>query len=242
MCKIFIVEDELYVRDEIKFMLKNYASLEIVGDADNSLDAVIGIQNTNPDVVFLDIKLGDLDGITLAKKIIGMKKDIKIVFVTAFDHYAVEGFELNAVDYVLKPFSEERLAKTVKRITHDESAEPKTTIPSKTNDKLIMKDNKVWKIVDIKDICYFQSQDHVTTAVTISGAYTLGYTLRDLEEQLPGNTFIRIHKSFILNVGFIDEIIPWFNYTYKISVKNGCGELPIGRSYMKKFKSALMLS
>jgi two-component system response regulator LytT len=242
VCKIFIVEDELYVRDEIKFILKKHASLEVVGEADNSLDAVLGIQNTNPNVVFLDIKLGDLDGITLAKKIIEMNKDIKIVFVTAFDHYAVEGFELNAVDYVLKPFSEERLAKTVKRIIHDEPTESKSAIPSKANDKLIMKDNKVWKIVDIKDICYFQCQDHVTTAVTVSGSYTLGYTLRDLEAQLPENTFIRIHKSFILNIGFIHEIIPWFNYTYKITIKNGCGELPVGRSYMKKFKSALMLS
>ena len=242
MCKIFIVEDELYVRDEIKFMLKSYASLEIVGEADNSLDAVLGIQNTNPDVVFLDIKLGDLDGITLAKKIIEMNKDIKIVFVTAFDHYAVEGFELNAVDYVLKPFSEERLAKTVKRITHNESAEPRTAVHPKANDRLIMKDNKVWKIVDVKDICYFQSQDHLTTAVTVSGSYTLGYTLRELEAQLPSNTFIRIHKSFILNIGFIHEIIPWFNYTYKITMKDGGGELPVGRSYMKKFKSTLMLS
>ena len=241
MCKIFIVEDELHVREEIKFMLKSYASLEVVGEADNSLDAVLGIQGTNPDVVFLDIKLGGPDGITLAKKLIEMNKEIKIVFVTAFDDYAVEGFELNAVDYVLKPFSEERLLKTVKRITRDEPPEPRAAVLPKTAGKLIMKSNKVWKIVDVKDIRYFQSQDHLTTAVTASGSYTLGYTLRELEAQLPASAFIRIHKSFILNIGFINEIIPWFNYTYKITIKDG-GELPVGRSYMKKFKSALMLS
>lgn len=242
MFKVFIVEDELYVRDEIKFMLKKHGSLEIVGEADNSLDAIVGIEDTKPDVIFLDIKLGDIDGITLAKKILERNSDVKLVFITAFEHYAVEGFELNAVDYILKPFNEERLSKTIKRITDSDYKNSKYASPSKTNDKLIMKDKNVWKIVDVKDISYFQSQDHNTTAVTTSGIFTLSYSLKELEEQLPNSVFIRIHKSFILNVNFIHEIIPWFNYTYKITIKNGYGEIPVGRSYMRKFKSTLMLS
>lgn len=239
--RVFIVEDEAYVRDEIKYMLAAYDQLEIVGEADNSLDAICCIQELKPDVAFLDIKLGDIDGITLAKKIVAILPDIRLVFVTAFDSYAVAGFELNAVDYVLKPFSEERLAKTVERLQRDLPAENATPGPEKGNDRLIVKKNHVWKLIEIADIHYFQSQDHATLAVTEDDAYTLDYTLRELEAQLRPDRFLRTHKSFIVNLDRVHEIIPWFNYTYKIRLKNRSDELPVSRSYIKKFKAALHL-
>lgn len=237
--KVFIVEDEICVRDEIKYLLGRYSTLEIVGEADNSFDAVRRILSLKPDVVFLDIKLGEaVDGITLAQTLQEMSPAIRIVFVTAFEDYAVRGFELNAVDYVLKPFNEARLAKTVERLLQNRPADNLPASAGRHGDRIIMKKNLGWKLVDIPDIYYFQSQDHVTLAVTETDTYTLNYTLRELELQMPA-TFLRTHKSFIVNVEFIHEIVPWFNYTYRITLKNNRGEIPVGRSYMKKFKSTL---
>ncbi len=244
--KVFIVEDEAYVRDEIKYLLARYDRLEVIGEADNPFDAICEVHSLKPDVVFLDIKLhGDIDGVALGRKIAEAHPSTRIVFVTAFDDRAVDGFELGAVDYVLKPFSEERLSKTVERLLQDTPAPP-ANVPfspsARANDKIIMRKNQIWKLVDIGDIYYFQSQDHATLAVTETDAYTLNYTLRELENQLPPDKFLRTHKSFIVNADYIHEIIPWFNYTYKIALKSEKGEIPVSRSYMKKFKSTLVMA
>lgn len=243
--RVFIVEDEAHVRDEIKYLLGRYKHIQVVGEADNSLDAICGVNSLRPDVVFLDIKLHDLiDGIALGNKIAEVQPAVKIVFVTAFDDRAVEGFEMGAVDYVLKPFSEERLAKTIDRLSQDAPAGPQPPNPStygKTGDKIILKKNEVWKLLDLHEIYFFQCMDHTTQAVTESDEFNLNYTLRELENTLPREKFIRTHKSFIVNVDYIHEIIPWFNYTYKIALKNERGEIPVSRSYMKKFKSTLSL-
>lgn len=250
--RVFVVEDEAYVRDEIKFMLGKYEALEVVGEADNSFDAICSIQALKPDVAFLDIKLGGVSGLTLARKIHELEPQVRIVFVTAYEAHAIEGFELNAVDYVLKPFSEERLAKTVERLLAAEQTTPTVSLPieysqppaaaPKTQDKLIMKKNDAWKLVEAADICYFQSEGHKTFAVTQRETYSLNYTLRELEEQLAAAKFLRTHKSFIVNTDFIDEIIPWFNYTFKIKLRGCPDEVPVGRSYMKQFKSTLTIA
>lgn len=243
--KVFIVEDEVYVRDEIRYLLGGYDRLEVVGEADNPFDAICGIHSLQPDIVFLDIKLhSTVDGIALGRKIIEADPAVRIVFVTAFDDRAVEGFELGAVDYVLKPFSAERLAKTVERLLHEApSALPDASSPSgRTSDKIIMKKNGVWKLVDVGDICYLQSRDHTTLAVTKTDVYSMNHTLRDLEKQLPPDRFLRTHKSFIVNLNCVHEIIPWFNYTYKIVLKDEKGEIPVSRGYIKRFKSTLIMA
>lgn len=238
--RVLLVEDEAYVRDEIRFMLEKYDRLNIVGEADNSFDAIFNIQTLRPDIVFCDIKLGDIDGITLAKKITEIDPKIKIVFVTAYENFAVEGFELNAVDYVLKPFSEERLAKTVNRILQPEQAQTQISAVQKS-EKLIMKKNDIWKMIDTAEICYFQAEGHKITAVTSDEAYSLNYTLCDLEQTLPAGKFLRIHKSVIVNTDSIDEIIPWFNYTYKIKLRHCKDEVFVSRNYIKQFKSTLLI-
>jgi Response regulator of the LytR/AlgR family len=239
---VFLVEDEAFVRDELKFILGKYDQLEVIGEADNSLDAICSLTALRPEIVFLDIKLGDVNGIALAKKVREILPEIKIVFVTAFDDYAVEGFALDAVDYVLKPFSEERLAQTVERLLRDGGTTVPAAAPGRNNDKIIMRKNHVWKLVDIRDICYFQSSDHVTFAATEADTYSLNYTLRELELQLPADKFLRTHKSFIVNLDYVHEIEPFFNYTYKIRLKKRDLVVPVSRSYMKKFKAALSLA
>jgi len=238
--KVFLVEDEAYVRDEIRFMLGKYEQLKIVGEADNALDAICSIQNLSPDVVFLDIKLGDVSGITLGKKICETYPQIKVVFVTAYDHFAVQGFEQGAIDYVLKPFSEERLTKTVERLLQSasRSSQPAHAL---NKDKLVMKKNQVWKLVDIADIYYFQASGHKVTAVTESDAYGLNYTLKELGTMLPSNRFLRVQKNVIVNSDYIDEIIPWFNYTYKLAMKNDRGRIFVSRNYIRQFKATLLI-
>lgn len=239
--RVFIVEDEVYVRDEIRFMLEKHDHLEIVGEADNSFDAIFHIQDLRPDVVFCDIKLGDVDGITLVKKIMELDPEIRIVFVTAYENFAVEGFELNAVDYVLKPFSEERLTKTVERLLRPKQTQTQA-IPAQKSEKLIIKKNDIWKLVKAADICYFQAEGHKITAVTLKDTYSLNYSLRELEQMLPTDKFLRVHKSVIVNTDCIDEIVPWFNYTYKIKLKNMNDDIYVSRNYIKQFKSTLIIA
>lgn len=240
--KVFIVEDEPYVRDEIKYILGRYDQLAVAGEADNAFDAICAIQSLRPDIVFLDIQLGDIDGIALAKKITELDLSIKLVFITAFENYALEGFELNAVDYVLKPFSEQRLDKTVERLMQDQHAPEPPPLPANSNaNRIMVRQNNNWRLLDIADILYFQSQDHLTLAYTLKDAYSLNSTLRELEQQLPPSDFLRTHKSFIVNLRQINEIIPWFNYTYKITLRQKGVEIPVSRSYIKKFKAAVTI-
>lgn len=242
--KVLIVEDEAYVRDEIKYMLSRYDRLTIAGEADNPFDAICEVHKVKPDIVFLDIKLHDaIDGIELGKRIVQAAPHVRIVFVTAFDDRAIDGFEVGAVDYVLKPFSEERLSKTIERLLPEDAEDKhKKTLSRRGSDKIIMKKNQIWKPVDVADICYFKSSDHVTTAVTADDSYTLNLTLRELEDTLPPGLFLRTHKSFIVNLDCIHEIIPWFNYTYKIILKDRPEEIPVSRNYMKQFKATLAIS
>lgn len=238
--KVFIVEDEPCVRDEIKYMLGRYDQLAVAGEADNAFDAICAIQSLRPDIVFLDIQLGDIDGIALAKKITELDLSIKLVFITAFENYALEGFELNAVDYVLKPFSEQRLDKTVERLLQDQHAPAPPPLPANSGaNRIMVRQNNNWRLLDIEDILYFQSQDHLTLAYTLKDAYSLNSTLRELEQQLPPSDFLRTHKSFIVNLRQINEIIPWFNYTYKITLRQKGVEIPVSRSYIKKFKATV---
>lgn len=237
---VFIVDDEELIRNELKYLLERNPEIEVVGEAESAFEAIIAIKEKRPDAVFLDIKLGEVDGITLARKIRETEPRIKIVFVTALDNHAVESFELDALDYLLKPVSEERLDRTVARLLEN-SAGAQAAPPAPYADRIAVKHNQIWKLIDIGDIYYFNTKDHTTTAHTKSEVYSLNYPLRELEEQLDPENFLRTHKSYIVNVNLIDEIIPWFNYTYKITFREKAEELYVTRSYIKNFKSLLNL-
>lgn len=247
MFKVLIVDDEKYIRNELKYFLNKYDDIEICGESGEGEEAIKLAKHLKPDIVFLDIHLHDINGMLVARKMLETDKPPYIVFATAYDKYAIQGFQLNAVDYILKPFLEERIKVTIERIRKNiqnlNSKEKSIDVIEniKINlDKLCVTKNNKFILVDMSHIQYIQSTNNVVTVKTTVGVYDSNYSLKELEDRLIKTKFIRTHKSYIVNLDFIDEIIPWFNYTYKIKVKGieDC-EIPVSRNYMKKFKGIL---
>ncbi|MCT4563613.1 MAG: LytTR family DNA-binding domain-containing protein [Maledivibacter sp.] len=249
MLKVLIVDDEKYIRDELKCFLNEYDDIEICGESGEGEEAIELAKSLKPDIVFLDIHLHDISGMLVAEKMLEVDTPPYIVFATAYDEYAIQGFQLNAVDYILKPFLEERIKLTIERIRkniqlirHNKKSNEVLENKKISLDKLCVKQNNKLILVDTSCIQYIQSINNIIIVNTIDGVYNSNYSLKELEDRLKKIKFIRTHKSYIINLDFIDEIIPWFNYTYKIKVKGikDC-EIPVSRNYMKKFKGILGL-
>jgi len=240
--KALIVEDEEYSAIELKYLLKKVdKNIKVIGIINSGQKALNVIKKLNPDIVFLDIKLNDLNGLEIAKCLLSMDEGIKIIFTTAYDEYAVKAFELNALDYVLKPFSEERLKKTIEKIRRNNEVEAAglgkkfdevKKLPVKSDSKLIF--------IDIDEIIYIEAEGRNSIIKTGSGVYKSLYSLKNIEERLKNTCFFRVHKSYIINLKKIREVIPWFNNTYLIKL-SGCEgiEIPVSKNKANELKSIL---
>lgn len=250
MLRCLVVDDEKPAREEIMYILKQMDEVEVVGEASHGMEALKLIENLNPDVVFLDIQMPQMTGIEVARRLLDKGIELSIIFVTAYDQFALKAFEVNAVDYLLKPIDEDRLKKTIQKI-----------ISLKNNreilnyDKLtqLIKDMSLQKSspwisvyhnnrlipIETKDIIYITVEDKNTAIVTEKGKFETHYTLNELMEKLDPNIFFRSHKSYIVNLKYIESIEPWFNSTYNINLKHIKKVIPVSRSYSKKFKEKM---
>lgn len=244
--KVLIVDDEKYIRDELRYFLEKYDDIEICGESGEEQETLTLVETFKPDIVFLDIHLQDINGLLLARKIKENKTSPYIVFVTAYDKYAIEGFEINAADYILKPFSEERLKISIDRIKNwlnkkdgNKVSESDTNQEISLNKLCVEKNNRM-KLIDIQEILFIEAQNNNIIVHARNETYACNSTLRELEEKFKKSNFVRTHKSFVVNINYINEIIPWFNYTYKIKLKGKDNlEIPVSRNYLKKFKMLL---
>ena len=221
-----IVDDEQLARDELAYLLKNAGDINVVAQGKNGLEAVSLIREHNPDLVFLDVQMPGLDGFGVIKKLLDRKVPLpKIVFATAFDQYAVKAFEVNAVDYILKPFDKKRVAQAIEKarakieagsgpeekfetlVRMLESQKPQTA-------KILIKAAGRLFLTDPKDICYATIEDGVITVATSGHAGLEGQsncrTLEELFDNLDSNLFWRAHRSFLVNINHIREVVPWF--------------------------------
>ncbi|WP_058485006.1 LytR/AlgR family response regulator transcription factor [Defluviitalea phaphyphila] len=242
MIQVILVDDERPALEELEYMLEKYENIEVVGTYTDPLIALKEIKRKKPQVVFLDISMPEIDGFSLAKEIIKLNFKVNIVFVTAFDEYAISAFEINAVDYILKPLCEERLDSTINRIRDNikqdaikinsiqevvrQLKKPLIRIPVWKKDRIIL--------LDPKEILYCTVEGGETYVVTEKEKYFISDTLSHLEEELEG--FFRCHRSFLINTEYIDEIIPWFNNTYAVKMKNRDEEIPVSRRHSKVLK------
>lgn len=237
-----IVDDEKYIRDELKYFLEKDKEISIIaetGDGDEVMDLV---EKFHPDIVFLDIQIQDVNGLLLARKILDRKNPPYIILATAYNEYAIQGFEINVADYILKPFSEERLKIAIDRIKKQNKKENKNFAENEEMDldKLCVFQNNRFILMDTDEIQYIESRKNDIIVHARDGEYHCNYSLKELEERFKKKKFIRTHKSYIVNIDFINEIIPWFNYTYKIKIKEKENiEIPVSRNYLKKFKRLL---
>ena len=248
-----IVDDEQLARDELAFLLKGVDDVEVVAQGKNGVEAVNLIREHSPDLVFLDVQMPGLDGFGVIKKLLDKKLPVpKIVFATAFDKYAVKAFEVNAVDYLLKPFDRRRVAQSVQKArstmeTSDVASDKWETVVRMLEAqksqavKVLLKAAGRMFLVNQKDICFASISDGVITVVTAGANGMEGQsncrTLEELFESLDENLFWRAHRSFLVNINRIREVVPWFKSSYQLRMDDKKQtEIPVSRAQTKRLR------
>ncbi len=242
MIRIYIVDDEPLSRDELKYLLKRSKDTDIVGESDNLETAIEDIASLKPDLLFLDIELAGENGLDLAKRLIHLPYCPAIVFATAYDQYAIDAFNLDAIDYILKPFEEERVFKTLEKAKKRKPAAPESqdsgeSVPAAAfSEKLpVLVDDRI-VILSYSEILNFESCEGKCVIRTVEREYKVNGTLVLFEKKLLNSRqFIRVHRGVIVNVNHIAEVEPWFNSTYNLIMSNG-SKIPVSRTYVKDFK------
>ncbi|HEY8670747.1 MAG TPA: LytTR family DNA-binding domain-containing protein [Terriglobales bacterium] len=248
-----IVDDEQLARDELAYLLKNIGDVDVVAQGKNGLEAVNLIREHNPDLVFLDVQMPGLDGFGVIKKLLDKKITLpRIIFSTAFDQYAVRAFEVNAVDYLLKPFDKKRVAQSVERArSMSESTSPssekldalvrmlESQRPQPT--KILLKAAGRLFLVNQKDICFASIEDGIISVVTTGPSGLEGQsncrTLEELLDSLDPNLFWRAHRSYLVNTNRIKEVVPWFKSSYQLRMDDKRQtEIPVSRAQTKRLR------
>jgi len=257
-----IVDDEQLARDELAFLLKSVEDVEIVAQGKNGVEAVNLIKEHEPDLVFLDVQMPGLDGFGVIKKLVAQKVPMpQIVFATAFDQYAVKAFEVNALDYILKPFDKKRIAQTVqkaiKNIKDQEEEAPLPDTASRLESVIKLLESKQPQprakvliraagrmiLVDQRDICYASIEDGVITVYTSSvEGESNCRTLEELADSLDANLFWRAHRSYLVNINRIKEVVPWFKSSYQLRMDDKKqAEVPVSRAQTKRLRELFRL-
>jgi two-component system, LytTR family, response regulator LytT len=248
-----IVDDEQLARDELAFLLKDVGDVDVVAQGTNGVEAIDLIREHNPDLVFLDVQMPGLDGFGVIQKLLHRKVPLpKIVFATAFDQYAVKAFEVNAVDYLLKPFDKKRVAQSVEKarakfeggspsvekieslVRMLESQKPQTL-------KILLKAGGRLFLVNQKEICFASIEDGIITVVTSGPNGMEGQsncrTLEELLDSLDGTLFWRAHRSYLVNINRIKEVVPWFKSSYQLRMDDKKQtEIPVSRAQTKRLR------
>lgn len=242
--RILVVDDETPARKELIYIISSAKENIQVFEARDGEEALYIINKINIDAAFLDINMPDIDGISLAREIYEINNKIKIIFATAYDYYAIKAFDLDAVDYILKPFEENRVKMAIEKLL--KSIEDENSMDSIKNfiKESEWKINKisVWKsdrviLIDVSDIVYIMADGRNTLIKTICGEFPSNQNLCDFERKLCNNNFLRIHRSYIINLEQVKEILPWFNNTYVIKMnKYEKDEIPISRKQIKTIR------
>jgi two-component system, LytTR family, response regulator LytT len=247
---VIIVDDEQLARDELSYLLRDVEDLDLIGQGKNGLEAVNLIKETSPDLVFLDVQMPGLDGFGVIKKLLEKKIPLpNIVFTTAFDQYAVQAFEVSALDYVLKPYDKKRIVQAVEkaRKTCESEVAPNDKLdnlvklleqqrPQTT--KILLKANNRLFLVDQKEICFASIEDGVITVVAQSmEGQSNCRTLEELMSSLDANLFWRAHRSFLVNINRIKEVVPWFKSSYQIRMDDRKQtEIPVSRAQTRRLR------
>lgn len=237
--RAIIVEDEYLAREELKYFIENYSKIEITNEFDDGIEVLKFIQNNEVEIIFLDINIPSLDGILLAKSISKFSIKPYIVFITAYKEHAAEVFEIEAFDYILKPYSESRIVSMLKKLenanSHEENNLNKNSISNKIN---LWKNEKII-VVDMDDIYYCTAAERITHVFTKNNEYSVSLSMSEFYDKLPKDKFFRCHRSYIVNINRIREIIPWFNNTYNLKLQDIDYEVPVSRSNIKEFKQIM---
>ena len=235
--KCIIVEDEFLAREELKYFIKNFSNIKIEGEFEDGIDVMKYIQRNKVDVIFLDINISSVDGVLIAKNISQFAEKPYIVFITAYKEHAVEAFEIEAFDYILKPYDESRIRSMLKKLELSYNSK-KGNLHIVTNKLNLFKNDKII-VTDIDDIYYLKAKDRETCVFTKNEEYFVKMPISKYYDTLPKEIFFKSHRAYIVNLTKIKEIIPWFNNTYNLRLKDIEEEIPVSKSNVKKFKQIM---
>jgi two-component system LytT family response regulator/two-component system response regulator LytT len=243
-----IADDEPLARDELRFLLSQIADVEVVGDATNGLEAIDLIERVEPALAFLDIQMPGLDGLGVVRRLRESGTAMPhIVFSTAYDQFAVEAFRLEAMDYITKPVEAERLAQSVERarklLAAEAEPEPAPSAAPTAFSRLLLRSGGRNLIVDPQELIYATIQDGVISLVTAQAEGESGFrTLEELQTALDPAVFWRAHRSYIVNMSRIREVMPWFKSTYQLKMDDKRGsEVPVSRTQSRRLREMLNL-
>lgn len=231
-----IVDDERLARVNLKNLLVHHPEIEVVGEAGSCKSAIELIGLHKPQLIFLDIQLGGETGFDLLEMI---DNSIKIIFVTAYDEYAIRAFEVNAVDYLLKPVNPERMKLSVDKLINREDAHRRSSKSYEYSDCIYVQiNNYTSRFIKISFISFIEPVGNYSKIATADGKYCLVLkTLKQWQEELPGNNFVRIHRSSIINIEQVDRIEINSNTQHQVFLKNISKPLEVSRRYVKKLKT-----
>lgn len=240
--KVVIVDDELYSRTELKHLLGMFENIKVIGEADSGENGLEKAIRKEPDVVFVDIEMGELSGIQLIESLQKMWKPPLIVLATAYPEYAAQAFRYEVLDYILKPFDEDRLAETMGRIERTLAAniEPANN-NGKELGKVAVEDNDRIVYLSPKDIIYFFREEDETLVVTRDHTYRSKMSLKEFEKKLSRYSFFRPHKSYLVNLAKVEHLTPWFNGAYHLKLLHVAENIPVSRNYVKSLRDKLEL-
>ena len=244
--RVVIIDDERLARDILKNYIREHDNIEIVAECENGFEGIKAINDQNPDLVFLDIQMPKLTGFEMLELI---ENKPLIIFTTAYDQYAIKAFEVNATDYLLKPFAydrfDEALQKALSQLENGGNGEKKienlvTHLDQSEEylDRVIVKSNQKINIIPTNDIIYLEAQDDYVQIVTDSSKFLKQKTMKYFEQHLDPNSFVRIHRSYIAALKDINEIELYDKESHKAAMSNGA-KLSVSKSGYAKLKEKL---
>jgi two-component system, LytTR family, response regulator len=234
--KAIIVDDERLARVNLRKLLEPHPEIEIAGEAGSCQSAIDLINMYNPQLIFLDIQLSGETGFHLLEMI---DSSIKIIFVTAYDEYAMRAFEVNAIDYLLKPVNPERLKRSIERVINKEKTQKSEAKNYEYSDSIYVRlNNYASRFIKISSITFIEPIGNYSKIVTVEGKHCLVLkTLKQWQEELPDTNFVRIHRSSIVNIEHVDHIEKKSKTRHIAFLKNISEPLEVSRRYAKKLKS-----
>ncbi len=267
--RVLIVDDEPLARQELQYLLESAGGVELLGTGSNGIQAVELIRTHKPDLVFLDVQMPGLDGFGVIRKLLEKKMPLpQVVFATAYDQYAVRAFEVNAVDYLLKPFDRGRVGRTLEkarsrmplaepagdsattakldtllRLVEEATAQAPPQAPKPSSGRVVVRAQNRLLLVDQKEICFAAIEEGAISVTTsaVEGQSNCR-TLEELIDQLDPDIFWRVHRSFVVNIQHIREVVPWFKSSYQLRMDDPKKtEIPVSRNQTRRLRELFNL-
>ncbi|MFO7256558.1 MAG: response regulator [Bacteroidota bacterium] len=241
MIRTVLIDDEPLSREIVKSYLQSYPDFEVVEECNDGFEGVKAIQQHRPDLIFLDIQMPKINGFEMLELI---DDPPAVIFITAFDEYAIRAFEANATDYLLKPFSEERFKKAIEKFMNQKSDEQAKQLAGTMADapinqeRIVVKTGTKVRIIPVRDIHYLEADDDFVKIVTDEGSFLKNKTLQFYEKALDPKQFVRVHRSYLLSVNRITRIDPYQKESHVAVLRDG-KQIPVSKSGYARLKEVL---